>query len=105
LKTFKELDNELLGGLGRLGLLPGQIGGDGASGGRGVIRLEIVFQGHGGGIENDDVVAVGGVVLVVVEAVFGVESEGLGLGLFHSREVRRGGRRRRGGGSGGVAGG
>jgi hypothetical protein len=25
LKTFEELDNELLGGLGRLGLLPGQI--------------------------------------------------------------------------------
>lgn len=47
----------------------------------------------------------GGVVLVVVEAVFGVESEGLGLGLFHRGEVRRGGRRRRGGGSGGVAGG
>lgn len=105
MKTFDELDNKLLGGLGWLGLLPGQIGGDGASGGRGVVGLEIVVEGHGGGIVNDDVVGVGGVVLVVVEAVFGVDSEGLGLGLFHRGEVRRGRRRRRGGGCGGVAGG
>lgn len=90
---MKTLD-ELLGGLV---IFPGQIGGIRASGGRGVIRLKIVVEGYGKGIENNDVVAVDGIFLVAVEAVFGVESKGLVLGLFHKGKVRR--KMRRGEGS------
>lgn len=68
--------------MGRRGLLPRQIGGDGAGGGDiGILfdrRIEI-------GVEVNVVVRG----LVVVEAVFVVErrSDGLGLGLFHRREM------------------
>lgn len=52
--------------------------------------LEIVIDGHGRGVENDIVaVVVAAVEVLVVETVFGVESCGLGFGLFHGGEGRR----------------
>ena len=65
-----ELDEELLGGLGRGGFLAGEIGGAGIG--------EIVVERHGGRVQNG-VVVVGG----------GAEEEG--LGLFHRRWRRQGG--------------
>lgn len=65
-----ELDEELLGGLGRGGFLAGEIGGAGIG--------EIVVERHGGRVQNG-VVVVGG----------GAEEEG--LGLFHRGWRRRGG--------------
>jgi len=64
-----ELDEELLGGLGRGGFLAGEIGGAGIG--------EIVVERHGGRVQNG--VGGGG----------GVEEEG--LGLFHRGWRRRGG--------------
>ena len=97
IETFEELDDKLLRGLRRLGFLSGQIGGDGArrswrrGRGGGVVGLEIVVDGHGRGVENDIavVVVVAVVEVLVVETVFGVESCGLGFGLFHGGERRR----------------
>ena len=96
IETFEELDDKLLSGLRRLGFLSGQIGGDGArrswrrGRGGGVVGLEIVVHGHGRGVENDIAVVVVAVVeVLVVETVFGVESCGLGFGLFHGGEGRR----------------
>lgn len=96
--VFVELDNELLaGGMGRGGLLAGQIGG-GAVG-----RLGIFVESHGGGVEYDVVV----VLVVVVEAILvGVESAGHGLGfcLLHRRSVCGGGGGEGGGGGAGGGG-
>lgn len=89
-RTFEELNNELLGGLGRRGLLSRQIGGDAAGANRdGVVAVGIFFDRSEIGVEVDVVMGW----WLVVEAVFVVErrSDGLGLGLFHRREIMRSG--------------
>lgn len=80
-----ELDKELLRGLRRRSFLPGQISGhDTTRIGKcsGVVGLEIFV----GGVKNDVVGSREGLV-VVVNAIFGVERarDSLRLGLLHRR--------------------